>query len=135
MWFDLNEKISINLDKLLTCYSRDYKYSTDDETEYSIYWINGQEERSVTCSSKEERDIVFKNLQKALHKNKKKGNSMITTIKDYFKKHEETFITLAILLLVDEYLFEGKFRDKIKEIMDSIITKTKRDVLKDEVKE
>lgn len=44
-------------------------------------------------------------------------------IKDYFRKHQDTFITLAIVILVDQFVFEGKFREKIKSVMDSMIDK------------
>jgi len=53
------------------------------------------------------------------------------SIKEFFKKHQDTIYTLAFLLLLDEFVFDGKFRERIKGIMDGMVKKMEKKVLED----
>lgn len=48
---------------------------------------------------------------------------MISSLKMYVQKHSDVLWTLATVILLDHFLFEGKFRTKIESIMESLITK------------
>ena len=56
------------------------------------------------------------------------------TLKEYFKKHSETFITLGIVILFDEYLFGGALREKIKGLLDRILSRTEKKLIEEEAK-
>lgn len=49
--------------------------------------------------------------------------TMISSLKMYVQKHSDVLWTLATVILLDHFLFEGKFRTKIESIMESLITK------------
>ncbi len=66
-----------------------------------------------------------------MEQTKTKGGFGMENLKAYFKKNEDTFITLAIVILVDNYLFEGQFREKIKNMLDKIITGSEKKLLGD----
>jgi len=59
-----------------------------------------------------------------IEEEKNKGGLKMETLKAYFKKHSETFITLGIIILVDEYLFGGALREKIKALLDKMLGQT-----------
>jgi len=65
----------------------------------------------------------------------KRRTPMDTTIKGYFKKHEETCITLAIIILVDHFIFNGSFRQKIQNLVDGLLAKTSKKLLEEEANE
>ncbi len=48
------------------------------------------------------------------------------SVKDYFKKNQDAFITIAIIVLLDNFLFEGKFRERIKSMIENVLTKTEK---------
>lgn len=51
-------------------------------------------------------------------------NTMINTIREYFKKHDNIIISIIIVIILDQYFLEGKFTDKIKELVEKFIDKT-----------
>jgi len=53
-----------------------------------------------------------------------KGGSKMETLKNYFKKNSETFITLGIIILVDEYIFGGALREKVKSLLEKLLGQT-----------
>jgi len=56
----------------------------------------------------------------------KGGKPVIQQIKSYFQKNQDVIISLAIIILIDQFLFDGQFREKIKSMMESWITKTEK---------
>ena len=59
---------------------------------------------------------VLKNLIKT-----NKENKVMKTLKDYFKKHQEIFLTLGILLLIDYVVFNGALSGKLKDLVEKLI--------------
>lgn len=53
-----------------------------------------------------------------------KGELKMETLKQYFRKHSDTFITLGIIILIDEYLFGGSLRSKIQGLLDRLLNNT-----------
>jgi len=79
-------------------------------------------------SSKEERDELFKKFEKQVNKRR----TSMDSLKAYFKKHEETYITLAIIILIDHFVFGGAFREKIHTLVDGLLSRTSKKLLKEE---
>ncbi len=59
---------------------------------------------------------------------KKKGNKVMDSIKEYFRKHEETIITIILIIMVDQFIFKGAFSEKLKAIVDGLINKVSKKV-------
>lgn len=53
---------------------------------------------------------------------KVKGMKIMETLKEYFGKHKDTFITVAMVILVDEFLLGGSLRVRVKKLCNSILT-------------
>ncbi|MFA5583746.1 MAG: hypothetical protein WDA09_05990 [Bacteriovoracaceae bacterium] len=81
-------------------------------------------------SSPKKRRMDEKRLKQTMG-NKGKRGDMTGEIKEYFKKHQDTFVTLAIVILIDQFLFEGRFRDKIKNIMEKLINRIDKQLIGD----
>jgi uncharacterized protein (DUF2164 family) len=55
---------------------------------------------------------------------------MLSRLKDYLRKHEDIFFTLAIAMLVDHFFFNGAFRQKIEAIVEKMLDSVSRRVQK-----
>jgi hypothetical protein len=62
------------------------------------------------------------NIQPASIKNKE--HKKMGFIKEYFTKHKELFMGLAVAMVLDRYLFDGAFQEKIKKIVHNLLDKT-----------
>jgi hypothetical protein len=114
----------INLEKLSSVWKTT---CTDPAWPYRInYLVYGKEINWSGYSDKELRDKDFRKMEQVFKKEKKEN--MMESIRNYFKNHQETFLTICVLLLADEYLFDGVFREKIKDLIESFINKTKRKI-------
>lgn len=52
-----------------------------------------------------------------------KGGFNMNNLKNYFEKHQDSLITLAIIIIVDHFIFDGTFRTKIKTSIDGLLDK------------
>ncbi len=57
-------------------------------------------------------------------KRKAERISFMTTLREYFNKNKETFITVALIAVLDEFLLGGSLRERIKSICNTFLTKT-----------
>lgn len=48
-------------------------------------------------------------------------NITMKSIQNYFEKHQEPIITIGIVLIIDEFLFAGKLREKVKAILEKAL--------------
>lgn len=48
-------------------------------------------------------------------------NSMMNQVKTYFNKHQEAIFTIALLVLIDHFVFHGVFREKIKGMVEKFV--------------
>lgn len=53
-----------------------------------------------------------------------KGKSMLQHARDYFGKNRDIIFNVAIIILVDHFVFKGAFREKIKNLLDGFLVKT-----------
>jgi hypothetical protein len=53
----------------------------------------------------------------------KEGYEMTGAVKSYFQKHEDTLMTMAIIILVDHFILEGALRDKIKATVEGFLNR------------
>ena len=56
---------------------------------------------------------------------KTKGKVM-DTLKEYFNSHKDTFITLGLVILLDEYLLGGGLRERIVKLCNSLLTNAEK---------
>ena len=67
--------------------------------------------------------LCFVNL-KSENKIEQKGNyKMLDQLKDYFKKHQEIFMTVFFVLLEDHFFFNGALRERVKKLVEGLLTK------------
>lgn len=52
----------------------------------------------------------------------KEENNMTQVFKEYFSKHKDIFMTLAVVLLADHFVFKGAFRDKVKTLLENLLS-------------
>lgn len=62
-----------------------------------------------------------------------KGGTM-NYLKEYFEKHQDSLITIAIVVLVDYYVFNGAFKEKLRALIDKLLNSTSEKLLPKEVK-
>lgn len=43
------------------------------------------------------------------------------SIKKYFDDHRDLLMTLAVLVIVDQWVFDGAFKEKIKGLIDRVV--------------
>lgn len=55
-----------------------------------------------------------------------KGESYMDSIKDYLKEHKSILMTIGVVLLVDHLVFDGAFREKVKEIINKMLGKVEK---------
>jgi len=46
-----------------------------------------------------------------------------TWLNDYVEKHRDVLFTIAVVLVLDHYVFEGKFRQKIEDMVEGFLKK------------
>ena len=63
-------------------------------------------------------DVSLKNPQ----------GDVMDSIKKYLEKHRDIFLTIGIVLILDHFVFEGAFREKLKSITESFLDKKTREV-------
>lgn len=54
---------------------------------------------------------------------KEQGVKSMESLKQYLEKHRDVFFTLGIVLVLDHFIFEGAFREKLKNIIESLLDK------------
>lgn len=48
---------------------------------------------------------------------------MFKSVRNYYEKYQDTILTVAVIFLLDHYMFDGKFKTKLEQIMESLIGK------------
>lgn len=114
--FVFDGKELYNLDHVYNIYKEYYNES------YKIHYNYHGGSFTTAYDTMEERDKAFDEVIKII---KQKGGIM-DSIKEYFKKNQDVFITIAIIVLLDNFLFEGKFREKIIVMVEKLISKTEK---------
>lgn len=57
---------------------------------------------------------------------KKKESKKMGFVRDYFKKHQELFMGLAVAIILDRYLLGGAFQERLKRIINGLLDKTEK---------
>ncbi len=47
--------------------------------------------------------------------------TMFGSVKKYFDDHRDLLMTMIVLILVDQFVFDGAFKEKIKLLIDRVI--------------
>ncbi len=56
------------------------------------------------------------------------GATKMESIKQYIDKHRDIFLTIGIVLLLDHFVFQGAFTDKLKKIVDGFLDKKTKEM-------
>ena len=56
----------------------------------------------------------------------KGGNTMVETLTRYFKKNEDFYMTLGVIFLMDHFVFNGMFLDRLKGIVDGMLKRLEK---------
>jgi len=134
MLLDLESGI-LNTDHIVSLWT---KNKDTEDVKYDLcYSLASGNVRNRSFDTKRERDKEYETIQQAIRTqpNVSGRRNIMESIKSYFKQHQETYITLAIVILIDQFIFEGKFREKIKSLLDRMISKVEGDLLKDKKQE
>lgn len=46
---------------------------------------------------------------------------MLSELKGYFQKHKDIIMTIGLALVVDNFVFGGAFREKIKTLIEKML--------------
>lgn len=65
---------------------------------------------------------------------KKEEYRMFKSVRSYYEKYQDTILTIAALFLLDHYMFDGKFKTKLEQIMESLIGKATAKIQAPDVK-
>ena len=79
----------------------------------------------VDYDSKQLRDLDFDEIQKYLRQTQKRIGefNMKEAITEYFKKNEDAIITIVLIILADQIIFNGRFREKLISFVNALIDK------------
>lgn len=100
--------------------------------EICVYYKKDNSFSTLKFDSKQIRCGEYDRLYCAWKKYNNKINTKIPNIiRSFLDKYKETIICLTFLLLLDEFIFEGKFRRRIKSIVEKLFTRTENAMLKE----
>lgn len=104
--------------------------NSEKNFEIHITYCYSKTDTLLNYETREKRDKDFESISKIITKTSTvvKGENMFESLKNYLKKHEETIITIIFIILIDQFIFNGAFRDKIKSIVDGMITSVTKKV-------
>ena len=60
-------------------------------------------------------------------KHQGKGDIM-DSLKDYYARHQDALLTLAVVLLVDYFMFEGVLRSRVSSMLENMLGKVEKDL-------
>lgn len=60
-----------------------------------------------------------------------KMNEIMNTVKDYVKQHKDTLITIGVLALVDQLVFDGKFRERLVKVFENLLERLEKSTKKE----
>ena len=83
---------------------------------------------SYVYAEQKDRDIDYEKMLSYVIK-QKKGGLRMDAFKEYFKKHQDGLISLAIVLVLDHFIFDGSFRDRIKMFAEKMLGNTEKKLL------
>lgn len=63
---------------------------------------------------------------------KPEGKTMLGHLRDYLGKNRDIIFNVALIVLVDHFVFNGAFREKIKNLLDQFLVKTHKMISVDE---
>ena len=116
---------SMNADEITQVFRE--KNCAYDQPWFLVVTLSNKERITWKYKTQKERDENFDRVIAALHKtNTNTRRNKMDSVKDYFKKNQDAFITIAIIVLLDNFLFEGKFRERIKSMIENVLTKTEK---------
>lgn len=97
-----------------------------------LYFLS--DKTSYSYEKEKDRDMDYNRIKEYIENEKKgtrlecinQGGTMLDSLKSYFNKNQETFYTIGLIILIDHFVFNGAFRDKIKQLVDKLINKTEK---------
>jgi hypothetical protein len=91
------------------------KYNEARSFPFTIIWDNGYNKHLGTNCKRYLNDTeYFKILSE---------NNMLESLKSYIEKNQDTFFTIALVVLLDHYLFEGALRSRLKSTVELMLDK------------
>ena len=80
----------------------------------------------VSCEGEEKISVHFDNgvnwIVSPTELKLEKGDvKMIQSLKDYYKEHQDTVITIGLIVLLDHFLFGGALRQKIQDTVEKML--------------
>ena len=74
-----------------------------------------------------EHDVYYDPATETLTRKEKKMNG----VKRYFAKYEDLFMTIGIIVLLDHFVFKGLFRERLKTLVETALSKTEKKLLEE----
>ena len=65
----------------------------------------------------------------ALEPLNKEGVGVMKSLKEYFEKHKEVIFTVGIVVLIDHFFLNGAFRERLKGLVEKLLTRTEAKLL------
>jgi hypothetical protein len=74
----------------------------------------------------------FEKIENEIETQPRGGVKMLGQVKGYIEKHKDTLFTLALIILIDQFLFKGALREKIQSSMGKVLEKVEGTLHKEE---
>lgn len=78
----------------------------------------------IFYETEKQRDEAYERL-KGYMKDYKEGGKM-KSLRDWFDKHSDAIITIAVIVIVDHFLFSGSLRERLKGMMTGLLSKCEK---------
>lgn len=87
-------------------------------------WYSQRQQNQINCQQQAVQDVLRlaqqqSQPQKVIYPGKKV--TMFGSIKKYLDDHRDLLLTIVVLVLVDSFVFDGAFKEKIKQLIDRVI--------------
>lgn len=73
----------------------------------------------------------LQDLEQKQEKQKKESKTMIQNVKNYVEKHRDIIFTVGFIFLVDHFMFKGALRDRLKGMIEGVISKVEKEFHKE----
>ena len=48
------------------------------------------------------------------------------SLREWFQKHSDTLITVAVVIVIDHFLFNGSLRERLKDLLNGLLSRCEK---------
>ena len=100
---------------------------TDTSADSQHHWIQIDGDTVLRYGIERTSDWEKDYLLLSANRTKSKESKM-DYLKEYFSKNRDTIFTIVLVVLIDHFVFNGAFREKVKSVVDSMLNKANKQI-------